>query len=580
MQSTDSQKPADASAANDAVEWPPVLALETEPVLRLFTGESFYSAADAAIREAVLNAIDAISRRRDNEPAIEQTIRIVFDSAQLTLTISDNGDGMSQNDLANLFSKVGASASRLRQSTKGSTVIGTFGIGALSYFLVCDKYHVHTLKKDQSAIGLEFSSAMLDGRTRAKNLEATRTENGTTVTMFLKSKEVLKLLVDRFPHWIRDVRGLTARIEPDGKDIKQGGLTREVRRIEPQTVPDWVEEADIGPAKELSVWDSYDGRGRVDVLYRGVFVERAELQGLWGLEGAIHVDPKHFRPKLNREGFIGQDLVNQITPFLAANHPLILRDAVKCIRALLESNDAWNFSRALTLWLAVPRRDNYKEAAAAWDAEFRERRAFRQLEANAERDVSVAELVAMGASKIYLAPDRLDKVSDVVRQAVRVLRARNEVIVQGIPRDGGYLTSAPVNAASTLWLLLHTFKDELPPLLPVDGLAENLVRQDSLADVLTTAPKVKLVRLGKDSAPIVAIREEIWINIDTPAGCSIVEEICRRNEGHLALWVACMMYAPEHGERLNQIGMLLRGKKQLTQRLGLVRRQYLRNFLQ
>jgi len=60
---------------------------------------------------------------------------------------------------------------------------------------------------------------------------------------------------------------------------------------------------------------------------------------------------------------------------------------------------------------------------------------------------------------------------------------------------------------------------------------------------------------------------------------AIVEEICKRNEGHLSLWVACMMHVPEHGDRLNAIGALLRGKKVSAQRLGLVRRQYLRGLI-
>ena len=46
-------------------KWPPSLTVDIEPVLNLFTGENFYSSADAAIREAVLNAIDAISRRKE-----------------------------------------------------------------------------------------------------------------------------------------------------------------------------------------------------------------------------------------------------------------------------------------------------------------------------------------------------------------------------------------------------------------------------------------------------------------------------------------------------------------------------------
>ena len=43
--------------------WPPKFTIAAAPVLELFTGKSFYSSEDAAIREAVLNAIDAIGRR-------------------------------------------------------------------------------------------------------------------------------------------------------------------------------------------------------------------------------------------------------------------------------------------------------------------------------------------------------------------------------------------------------------------------------------------------------------------------------------------------------------------------------------
>jgi len=42
--------------------WPPRLTVDIEPVRRLFTGDHVYSSADAALREAVLNAIDAIGR--------------------------------------------------------------------------------------------------------------------------------------------------------------------------------------------------------------------------------------------------------------------------------------------------------------------------------------------------------------------------------------------------------------------------------------------------------------------------------------------------------------------------------------
>lgn len=318
----------------------------------------------------------------------------------------------------------------------------------------------------------------------------------------------------------------------------------------------------------------------MDVLYRGVFVERVELEQLWGLEGAIHVDPKHFRPKLDREGFVGDSLKNEVTPFLRAVHPLVLQKAVECIRELLRARDDWSLNKAITLWLAVPRNSEYTDAARLWDDEFRNRKAFRLLEQASEREVSIAELKALNSGKIYLAPDVIDKSNPIIGQAIRVLRAERAIVVQGLQRDTGYLSTVAMASNYTSWLLLNTFRKELPEIIQVQSVAKDVVEHESLADVFNTAPIVKLVKLGSDSAPFVAIGEEIWINVETNEGRMIVEEVCKRNEGHLGLWVACMMHAPEQGQRLDQVGALLRRKMPAIQRLGLVRRQFLRTFIQ
>lgn len=561
------------------LDWPPSLTLETESVLKLFTGENFYSSADAAIREVVLNSIDAIGRRKDTEPATEPKIDIVFDRENQTIAISDNGDGMDRDDLAKLFTKVGASASRFVPDQQHYRAIGEFGIGALSYFLVCDKYQIQTMKQDSSPIGLMFSKTMLDGKTPAQECDATQESIGTTVIMFVSSPELFQLTIDKFGHWMRNVDGLSGRILPEGEDLRQGGLTRQVRPVEPTDLPNWIEESNLGPPEDLDIWDRYDGKGQVDVLYRGVFVERLELEQLWGLEGAIHVDPKHFRPKLDREGFVGDALKSEITPFLQSVHPHVLEKAVECIRELLRSRDDWSLNKAITLWLAVPRTPQYADAARLWDQEFRNRKAFRLRGQTADREVSVSEIVNLNADEIYLEPDKNDPSNPVIGQAIRVLRARGSVVVQGLQRDGSYLSTVSMQSNYSSWLLLNTFQSELPNIIEVQVVADNLVGQESTAEVYSVNPAVKLVELGPSSVPFVAVGSEIWINIETDAGKRILDEICRRNEGHLGLWVACMMHAPDEGQRLDQVGTLLRQHKPDVHRLGLVRRQYLRSLL-
>ncbi|WP_405237566.1 ATP-binding protein [Lentisalinibacter orientalis] len=552
-------------------DWPPALTLETEPVLKLFTGENFYSSADAALREAVLNAIDAIGRRGGVDPEIS----VVFDKDNQTIEIADNGDGMGRDALSNLFSKVGASAAQLKGNYRA---VGEFGIGALSYFLVADEYDIDTRKSESERLSLRFSKQMLDGVTTATEITPTRTDTGTTLKLHVSSSDLLDLCLKRFSHWMRSVRGLEAWVLPEDQEIVQGGLSRKVRMITPPELPDWIESAEIGPPEDLSIWDSYDGRAQIDVLYRGVFVERLSVEQLWGLEGAIHVDPKHFRPMLNREGFVGETLKAEMTPFLQSAHPAVLESAIGCIQDLLTSKDDWSRNKAITLWLAVPRKEPYSRAVELWDSEFRSLKVFRLLGKTEDRQVSITDVQQLNAAKIYLAPDQLDSANPIVGQAIRVLRGRGETVVQGLKRDGGYLSTVSVPAQYSSWLLLNAFREELPQIIEVQGVAQELVRQQSLAEVYTTVPVVKLVNLGAGSVPFLTVADEIWINVEAESGQKILEEICKRNEGHLGLWVACMMHAPGEG-RLDQVGNLLRRRHPEIERLGLVRRQYLRSLL-
>ncbi len=558
-------------------EWPPKLTLETEPVLKLFTGENFYSSADAALREAVLNSIDAIGRRKEVNPALESEIDVVFDREKQLIQISDNGIGMNQEDLANLYTKIGASAAQLSNGTDYKAV-GEFGIGALSYFLICNHYELQTFREGHEPVGLAFSKGMLDGKTQATEVQASQENVGTTLYLHLDDPKLLEICTQKFPHWLRSVEGLTGQILPEGKTLEQGGLTRSVKRIETADDPEWLEATEIGPPEDLSVWDSYDGKGQVDVLYRGVFVERLVVDQLWGLEGAIHVDPKHFRPMLNREGFVGENLKSELTPFLQKMHPAILERAIECIHDLLDSSDAWNNRRAITLWLAVPRRQEYSVAMEKWDDEFKNRKAFTLLGKTGDSEVSIADIISKNADKIFLAPDQ-DNNDPLQRQAVRVLRGKGSIVVRGMQRDKGYLQSAPVQAHFSSWLLLNTFREELPPVEHVQNVAQSLLSQDSVALIYKDVPLVKIVELGTDSVPFIAVGNEIWVNIEVDAGKEIVGEICLRNEGHIGLWIACMMHAPGD-QHLNQIGNLLRKHKPDIERLGLVRRQYLRSLLQ
>ena len=558
--------------------YPPKFTLDTARVLNLFTGDRFYSSADAAIREAVLNAIDACGRRKDAEPTWEPQIQVNFDEDALTVTVSDNGDGMGKGELADLFSKVGASASNLaaKNAAEQYKAVGEFGIGVISYYLVCDKYRVHTKKGNDDPLGLEFTRTMLDGQTPSIDIQPERTALGTTLILFVKTLELLRVLIAKFPYWIRNVHGLSATVLPSGTPLRQGGLGREVRTVQ-VALPTWAEQANIGPPFLFDTWDHFDGSAHVDVLYRGVFVDHLDVHRLWAIEGSIDVDPKHFKPKLNREGFVGDELKGQVTQFLQSTHPKVLREALDCMHQVLDSPDAkeWTLARWVTLWLAIPRDAPYADAARAWDEEFRNRKAFLLLEVDWEREVSVSDLELIRDGPIYVAPTNLGQQSDLVKQAVRILRTRGLPVVQGILRDAGYLHEASVLGPSTDPLLQH-FRGALPELKRVESIAEQLVGADGVAELFDATPKVQLVPLGGQGGPLVRVGNEIWINIESSAGKAIISEVCDRNEGYFGLLAACVRHAPSV---FAELANPLRDAINVPLKLGLVRRQFLRGLL-
>lgn len=566
---------------DESLDWPPKFTIDTAHVLELFTGDRFYSSADAALREAVLNAIDACGRRdATEEPGYERSISVVFDRDAATLTIADNGDGMSQARIGALFAKIGASASHLAGSDEESQyqAVGEFGIGVVSYFLVSDTFRLHSLSADDQAVGVEFDRSMLDGVTPAKVINPEQSSVGTTLLLSLKSTDVLESLIKQFPHWVRDVPYLSAKTVPGDVPLEQG-TGEEVHAIEDLELDEWIEDTNLGLPFSAFGWRSLDGRAHVDVLYRGVFVQRCDIDRLWAISGTIHVDPKVFQPKLNREGFIGPDLLGGVTRFLQKIHPRVVELAADRISELLQDEEIskWTMARWISIWLAIPREPAYAESARKWDAIFSKREAFVLLGSEGTQvSASVQDLAGLGVERLYLAATPLSSQTALIQQAVRLLRARNDPVVQGVEKDPGYLQAAAFVGTNTAPLLLERFASELPEIVPVnEGLAETILSAEALITVYSEPIPVRIVALGQDGAALAVVKGEIWLNHESGPGQALIRTICARNEGHLGLWVGCLEHAPNLAQ---QVANLLKSVAGETSLLGPVKREYLRRL--
>jgi len=552
--------------------WPPEFTLDQERILNLLTGDRFYTNPSAALREAILNAIDAVHRRRSSEEGLTPQIHVVFDRQRSVVTVSDNGIGMDQDDVAAFFTKVGASAAAAEQN-KGA--VGEFGIGVVSYFMAGDSFTLHT-NAGQQAIGLRFGRSMLAGG-GAEEVPPEQHIRGTTVEIDIRDSDTFELLLDRYPHWCRDVEGLSARLAPSDEPIEQGGFHRAGATINVDH-PSWIERSHLGPIADPTGWNAMDGASTVAVLYRGVFVQEFEVRGIWGIEGSIDVDPKHFKPKLNREGFIEGQFQTEVQKFLRDCHPQILEAMAENLAAAFADGvlDKWTQQRWADLWLSVPRNDHYASVNQAWDAVFHSLPAFDLAVGNSWEPTSVEKLMKVEGD-IYLAPLKDENPSDVTKAAVRYLRSADYTVVRGIRKERSWMRFAPAAYSTTADLIAAVFSGALPPLRFVAKEAESILQAiERVAPLFTGPPQVDLVRLGVDGPPALRLEKRLIINVDNSDGYALVEGALRENAGAASL----IGLAARHAyDQLSQVAAVVRHISTEPEVLSPVRRRFIRSRL-
>ena len=176
--------------------------------------DSLYSQKEIFLRELISNASDAIRKRQIDSlqgtaaGSFDGVVSIAANKKAKSLTITDNGIGLNDEDLKNTLGTIASSGTRafleqMEQSDKTSSsqsqLIGQFGVGFYSAFMVAERVEVLSKKLDSDKAFCWAS----DGKSGFTISSEDKQDTGTQITLFLKSDAKEFLEEARISHLIK-----------------------------------------------------------------------------------------------------------------------------------------------------------------------------------------------------------------------------------------------------------------------------------------------------------------------------------------------------------------------------------------
>ena len=162
------------------------------PVIKKF----LYSDHEIFLRELVANAVDATQKMKAlaasgefNGELGDLAVRIELDEANKVLKIIDNGIGMTEEEVDRYINQIAfSSAGEFLEKYKDqlNSIIGHFGLGFYSAFMVAEKVTIETLSWKEGAKGVRWTC---DGSPEYDMEECAKYERGTVITLYIADEE-------------------------------------------------------------------------------------------------------------------------------------------------------------------------------------------------------------------------------------------------------------------------------------------------------------------------------------------------------------------------------------------------------
>ena len=159
-----------------------------------------YSDHDIFVRELISNGCDAITKLKKLEMMGEYSfpdnfkskIEVIVDPEKKTLKFIDNGIGMTADEVEEYITQIAFSGAtefleKYKDKTNEDQIIGHFGLGFYSAFMVAEDVHIDTLSYKEGAAPVHWEC---DGSTEYDMTEGDKTTVGTEITLFLNEDSV------------------------------------------------------------------------------------------------------------------------------------------------------------------------------------------------------------------------------------------------------------------------------------------------------------------------------------------------------------------------------------------------------